>query len=282
MAMDPTIYILLPVYNRKKITLEFIAQLKRQSVQSFSLILIDDGSTDGTSEEARELLANVTVLKGSNLWWAGALQMGINYLKNKNISPKTPLLIINDDTSIPENFIEIGISLLNENPDTFICASVKNDNVITPSTVHINWEKFLFETTKEETSNCLPTRGLFLKFGDMLAVGEFYPRLLPHYFSDYEFTHRAYKSGVKLFSPKELWLEAMPMETGIRALQGRGISYLRKLFSKRYTNNPYYTAIFILLAAPRGFKLTNLRRLIIKTARQIARNVILRSIISEE
>ena len=37
------VYILLPVYNRKKITLDFIKTLKKQTYEKIFLILIDVG-----------------------------------------------------------------------------------------------------------------------------------------------------------------------------------------------------------------------------------------------
>lgn len=274
MSTAPTIYIFLPVFNRKKITLQFVQRLKNQTNQNFKLILIDDGSTDGTSTEVKNMLPEVIILKGGNLWWAGSLQLGIKYLKKIKVSQDTPVLIMNDDTIFNEHFLEKGVTLVDNNPNSLICASMIMNGEIRPSAVHINWEDFSFKATEKNDVNCLPTRGLFLRFRDIIKIGEFRPRLLPHYLSDYEFTHRAFTKGFKLLSPNDLWLEPMLQETGIRFLEGKGINYLRKLFSKRCTSNPYYSAIFILLAAPGASKLPNLRRLFIKTIKQIRYNII--------
>lgn len=274
MSIASTLYILLPVFNRKTITLQFVQQLKGQTNQNFQLILIDDGSTDGTSSEVNKVLPEVTVLRGGDLWWGGSLQLAIDHLKEKDVSSDCPILIMNDDTIVGSTFLEQGLKALETNEDSLICASNRINGTLYPSTVHINWKEFSFRTTdKELNSNCLPTRGLFLRFGDILKIGEFRPRLLPHYFSDYEFTHRAYTKGYKLISPKEFWLESMPQETGIRSLTGKGTTYLKKLFSIRYTNNPPHTAMFILLAAPGIYKLTNLIKLFVRTVRQIVKNL---------
>ena len=48
------IYVITAVHNRIRITEEFINQLLMQTYKEISLILVDDGSTDGTSEMVRK------------------------------------------------------------------------------------------------------------------------------------------------------------------------------------------------------------------------------------
>ena len=91
-AMKPYIYILLPVHNRRELTRDFIDCLKAQTYQNFHLVLIDDGSTDGTDQMVRERIENLTVIRGNgDWWWAGSLQQGFNYLKKKAV-PLLPCL----------------------------------------------------------------------------------------------------------------------------------------------------------------------------------------------
>lgn len=62
--------IIIPVYNREETIEECILSVKGQSYQNFELIIVDDGSTDGTAEVCRKLAATETRLKlfslGSN------------------------------------------------------------------------------------------------------------------------------------------------------------------------------------------------------------------------
>ena len=46
----PKIYILLPVHNRREVTRGFVECLAAQTFSDYHLVLIDDGSTDGTAE----------------------------------------------------------------------------------------------------------------------------------------------------------------------------------------------------------------------------------------
>ena len=77
--MKKCIYILLPVHNRREITRDFIDCLVAQTWQNYHLVLIDDGSTDGTDQMVREQVENLTVIRGKGeWWWAGCLQQGFD------------------------------------------------------------------------------------------------------------------------------------------------------------------------------------------------------------
>src|ERR1700751_1054488 len=94
-----TVFILLPVHNRKTITLQFVNRLKKQTHQNFQLILVDDGSTDGTADAVLSELPNTKVIRGDgNLWWGGGLQAGVDYLKQSCVDSDPIVLMINDDT----------------------------------------------------------------------------------------------------------------------------------------------------------------------------------------
>ena len=51
--MTPEVAVIIPAYNRCAMLLEAIASVLAQSAPAFELIVIDDGSTDGTSENER-------------------------------------------------------------------------------------------------------------------------------------------------------------------------------------------------------------------------------------
>ena len=91
------IYILLPVHNRREITRKFIECLKLQTHQNYHLVLIDDGSTDGTEKIVQSQIQALTVIKGKgDWWWAGSLQQGYLWMKSQNLTSSDLVLIIND------------------------------------------------------------------------------------------------------------------------------------------------------------------------------------------
>src|SRR5262245_50993659 len=96
----PELYILLPVHNRRETTRRFLACLRAQNFQNYHLLLIDDGSTDGTAEMAREVFPTLMVLRGNgDWWWAGSLQQGIEWLRQREATAEDVVLMINDDVT---------------------------------------------------------------------------------------------------------------------------------------------------------------------------------------
>ncbi|GAI90196.1 unnamed protein product [marine sediment metagenome] len=66
------IYIIIPVHNRIKLTINCVDSLQRQTYRNFITIVVDDSSTDGTLKIIKDKFGDfVEVLKGDgNLWWA--------------------------------------------------------------------------------------------------------------------------------------------------------------------------------------------------------------------
>jgi len=224
----PKVYILLPVHNRNEITRGFIKCLSAQTFSNYHLVLIDDGSSDGTAEMVKEYIPSATVLRGNgDWWWAGSLQQGLNWLKLNPPMPSDVILMTNDDAEIPPDFIETGCALLK--PGVLMQATVCDDITHEVLDVGMVYEdrNMLFRVPRPgESINCLTTNGLFMRWQDLQVVGGFYPRLLPHYLSDYEFTMRAHKKENHL------------------------LLFLRKFFSIKSAGNPVYWTTFVFLVSP--------------------------------
>lgn len=264
--MTATIYILLPVHNRREVTRRFIKCLKAQTYRDYHLILIDDGSTDGTEEIVRGEIEALTVIKGvGDWWWAGSLQQGYKWLKRHDVPTSDLVLIVNDDTEFDIDFLERASNLLSEKSNTLLLAQCysRQTRQLLDAGVHVDWRQLTFKSVSNpEKINCLSTRGLFLRVSDFFRIGGFYPVLLPHYASDYEFTIRAMRKGMKLVTDNSLKLFLDEGTTGFHYFsEFTGIEFIKKLFSKKSTGNPVYWTIFIALACPWKFKMLNWLRI---------------------
>jgi predicted SAM-dependent methyltransferase len=263
--VSEAIYIMLPVHNRRDITRRFIECLKIQTYQKYHLILIDDGSSDGTAEMVRENISSLTFITGTgNWWWAGSLQQGYQWLKRQNIPATDLVLIINDDTEFEADFLQNAICYLRSRERTLLLAwcYCRESGRLLDAGVHVNWSRFSFEqaTTPSEI-NCLSTRGLFMRVSDFFAIGGFYPRFLPHYASDYEFTIRARRQGMQLVSDATCWLRVDQGTTGFHKLSSGSLRNFGKIiFSNRSVENPFMWSAFIILCCPWRYKLINLFR----------------------
>ncbi|PWA04888.1 glycosyltransferase family 2 protein [Flavobacterium psychrotolerans] len=255
--MDQKLYIILPVHNRKDISIKFVKMLLNQTYQNYHLVVIDDGSTDGTVDSIREYLSDFTVINGDgNLWWGGALHQGYLWVKNKLNGSSDAVLIINDDVLFGIDFLEIGLKILQDHSSkTLVIAENFKDeskDTLIDSGVYINWKSLDFNCqVKNGSANCCSTRGLFLNIDDFLSIGGFFPKVLPHYLSDYEFTHRAYNKGFKIITNPSLKLFTAANTTGNHFIKKSSFrNYVKNLFSVKYVGNPVYFTTFILLSCP--------------------------------
>jgi len=258
------LYILLPVHNRREITKQFINCLKEQTYSNYHLVVIDDGSTDGTAEMIREEMPNATILKGNGkLWWAGSLQKGFDWLK-KNANVDDYVLIINDDIIINDTFLEKGVKLIKKNNSCLIQAQAysQQSKQLIDNGTFANWKDFQFKKlSKLEEVNCLSTRGLIFSFQSWLNIGGFHPYILPHYASDYEFTIRAERKGFKLLTDSSFMLWADESTSGYRDVKDEmPLEYFSNVFRIKDLRNPLMWSAFILLASPKKYILQNIYR----------------------
>lgn len=258
--MTDTVFILLPVHNRREITRRFAECLMAQTHRNYHLLLIDDGSTDGTAEMVKGMIPNLTVLRGrGEWWWAGSLQKGYEWLKERKVVLSDCVLMINDDTEFKPDFLEKGLGILHKHERTLLLAQSYDRRTLEfiDAGRHVDWRRLRFNPAMSlEEINCLSTRGLFLRVSDLMETGGFHPRILPHYLSDYEFTIRAHKKGMKLLTDPALkiWLDSEA--TGYHELEENSIiGLMKKYFSRKSAMNPLAWTVFIALVCPWRWKL---------------------------
>lgn len=82
--MNDLVSIIVPVYNRQDYLPDCILSIQSQSHQNYEVILIDDGSTDNTSQLCREYAdtdQRVTVLTGAHAGVSAARNLGLDSAK---------------------------------------------------------------------------------------------------------------------------------------------------------------------------------------------------------
>jgi len=276
MGLVEKVFVLLPVHNRRQVTEKFVECLRRQTYRHWHLILVDDGSTDGTAESVRARIDAVSVIRGSgNWWWAGSLQKGLNAVREMHPAPGDILLITNDDIQFEDNFLETAAAVLRSRQRCLLLARVKNleTGAISETGIEADFRALSFKVAADpERINCLSTRGLFLRWADVQAIGGFHPKLLPHYLSDYEWTIRATRRGFKCITVPELYV--VNQQTGVSGAVDFGaasgpLDILRRGLSKKSRVNPVNWVIFILLAADMRTLPSSLMRLFQRIGREV-------------
>jgi GT2 family glycosyltransferase len=229
--------------------------------------MVDDGSTDGTAEMARAKIKNLTVIRGDgNLWWAGALHKGYLRLKNAGARPDDAVLLCNDDVVFGRDYLQTAAGLLDASPEAMILSTVYTaDKIFFEAGVIADLKNFTFKNAVPgDKINCATTRGLFFTVNTFLKAGGFYPLMLPHYLSDFEFTLRAHRLGIALKQEDQLKLYIDNGTTGYyNSIDNEGIAvFLKKFFSKKYPDNPIYKVIFIFMVCSFPWNLINTFRVL--------------------
>jgi glycosyltransferase involved in cell wall biosynthesis len=80
-APAPTVSVITPVWNAEATLAETVASVRAQSFPDWEIILVDDGSTDGSRELARQLAAEEPRIR----WWALGQNRGTAEARNAAI-----------------------------------------------------------------------------------------------------------------------------------------------------------------------------------------------------
>jgi GT2 family glycosyltransferase len=223
------ISIVIPVFNRKEYTRECLQSLNKQTDQRFKVVIVDDGSTDGTEAMLREEFPEVEVLKGSgNLFWTAGVNMGIRHALKQGAEL---IMTMNNDVITDEHLIEKMYYWHAQKPTALLGALELDANTQQPifGGERLNWllntiEEVLPTLSKDEQKGLhavthLPGRGLLIPRAVIEKIGIFDQDRFPHYIADYDYTHTARRAGFELYVNYDAKLLTYPEESGERQIR---------------------------------------------------------------
>lgn len=210
------LYIVVPTFERHYHINELIRQLKNQTYQDFELIVVDHGIRKVDRTE------NIHYIDAdSDLWWSGAINVGIRYILN-NSKDNLPILVINDDVQIVDKeYLKHLMTFWINNKTSLVgsvCTTQKGEVIYCNMTynyctakLNYHYKGRLYKDIKNEylKSDVLKGRGTLVASNIFRKIGLFNEKYLPHYKADHEFAYRAAKKNFNLFVLKKAHLHSV-------------------------------------------------------------------------
>jgi glycosyltransferase involved in cell wall biosynthesis len=144
----PKVSIIIPTYNRLPMLREAVNSVLAQDFEDFELIVVDDGSTDGTADEMKGYGGRVRLLHHpENRGVSAARNRGILHTRGKYIA------FLDSDDLWVKGKLKIQVAFLDDNPHYPICYTdeiwIRRGKRVNPKNKHAKYSGWIFE-------KCLP------------------------------------------------------------------------------------------------------------------------------
>ena len=234
-------------------TLACLASFAKQTYTDYEIIIVDDGSTDGSQEEIKKIYPETTIIQGNgNWWWAKSVNEGVRSVLRKTHTGDY-ILIINNDVEFEPDYLEKLVKSSVAENRALVGSLVKNfydKNHIQDAGVRAQWNSFFFPKSDFDPSqkinrniDALASRGVLVPIEVFQKIGLF-STILPHHAADYDFSMRAKRRGFTL---------VMSYDAVVYSKDRPGdkqFPFWQKYFSRRSSSNIPMQISFALLDAP--------------------------------
>jgi len=259
------VYAVIPTHNRLAHTLACLACLEQQDYAPLEVVVVDDGSTDGTSAAVASEFPRVTVLRGNGrLWWTGSMAMGVRHVRCR-CSLDDYILCQNNDTLFSPDYVSTLVRVSRKGGGALVGSVLRSwdDGALISVGPKITWGRpdicdlqrivdepeVLCRDEIVDSLEALSGRGTLVPIRVFRRVGNFRRILLPHYIADYEFSARAKRRGERLLvSTRAVVYTAPPTPRPSAPADIR--SMLHMFFSRRSSTNLICHLIFFAVSGP--------------------------------
>ena len=176
-----------------------------------AVFLIDDGSTDGTSERCRERFPYVKIISGDgNLWWSGAINLGVTAALRCGADL---ILWLNNDNLVEPQAISTLVETYRSSPLRSVICAVNRSTATrqvewngAPPFWHADasmWQGDPGDGLNSPLRHPPGGRGVLIPAICFREVGMVDQTQFPHYWADHDFHYRAMQRGYRYFLSRE-------------------------------------------------------------------------------
>lgn len=224
----PHVYAVIPVHNRLAVTRRCLEQLRAMRYPALTVVVVDDGSTDGTGEMlARFEGLDLQVVPGDgSLWWGGAMEEGMRRV-DESAWDDDAVLMLNDDVELAPDFLESLVRAAGRMGAETIVGCVQRDL----EGRHPGYFGYRVDYRRQSVEvmlvgehtgpvvevDALVGRGVLIPVRVMRAIGRVDARHFPHYWGDIEYTARAHDLGYPVCSLADVpvWTSFAPSDAKV-------------------------------------------------------------------
>ena len=164
----PKVSVIIPTYNRRSMLKEAVDSVLAQDFEDFELIVVDDGSTDGTADEIKNYGGRVKLFQPKeNRGVSASRNSGILQAKGKYIG------FLDSDDLWVKGKLKIQVAFLDENPHYPLCYTdeiwVRKGKRVNPMLKHSKYSGWILEKCLPlciiSPSSAMMRKALFSKVG---------------------------------------------------------------------------------------------------------------------
>ena len=204
---SPKVCIVTPIHNDWEATSRYLASVGRLSYPDIETIIVDDGSTDGSSRLIRERFPETTIVVGDGTWWwARATNAGVEKARERGAAF---VFTCNNDVILHEDAISSSVSDALSSGKALVGATVFYQGIedrvwfagadLDRSSGDIVHRTETWPASEGPRPTAVLTgMGMLIPVEAFDEVGLFDDECFPHYLADCDFSLRAAENGYDL------------------------------------------------------------------------------------
>jgi len=211
------IFVLMPVHNRLAMTSACIDDLLKQDFDGeLEVVVIDDGSTDGTCEylsalsnKLVEINRKLSFIRGTgDWWWTKCIEEGLIYVRQQ-LREQDYVLLLNDDVRLKSDYLEQLVTTSKDFKKSIVMSQLvseedPSDYVVSPIKIEAKrlqvsqTDSIKMLSSSVAHSDAAPGRGTLYPARPIIDGHTVDAKHLPHYIADYEFSVRISNLGYSI------------------------------------------------------------------------------------
>ncbi|MFD0869758.1 Chondroitin polymerase [Chlamydia abortus] len=235
--------IIIPTYNGRELLAACIQSIRSSTSSPYELIVVDNGSVDGTAEYCREEQLTYVGLP-DNRGFPAACNIGLRLAKGSS------LMLLNNDVVVTGGWLERLLEALHSAPDIGIVGPCSNRvsgsqkvrlGYASMEQFHCEAHRYMEARRGIRTATRRLTGFCFLFRRELWErIGELDERFTPGYYEDDDYCYRARRAGYRLLIARDAYVHHIGSASFRRHSKRSKLLYInRRKFIRKWGVHPH-------------------------------------------